>query len=94
MDDVMPPLEQIRGTDIGLQIITKNSVGWPRSDEVLSLRRLIEGIDSGKYNWLYSDNTYPEEAVYTYMINNEIDLDNCWCRIVDSRFNKIRNMQS
>ena len=44
----MPPLEKISGTSIGLQIITKNSEGWPKCD-VFSLRRLRAGFDNGLY---------------------------------------------
>ena len=86
----MPPLEQISGKDIGLQIITKNNVGWPRNVQT-NLRKLTEGIESGTYKWTYNDNSYPEETIYRCLQNKEINFDSCWYRMEDSKFNKIRN---
>ena len=89
-DDVIPPLEKISGTRIGLQIITKKSEGWPQCD-VFSLRRLRAGFDTGLYKWRYNDNSYQEEEIFNYIMNNEIEFDKCWCSIEDYKFNKIHN---
>ena len=86
----MPQLEKITGSNIGLQIITKSSVGWPQ-DTVLSLRRLREGFENDIYKWCYTDNSFLEESIFKCIINNEVDFDNCWALMEDNRFSKIRN---
>lgn len=86
----MPPLEKISGEAIGLQIITKKSEGWPK-EQTFSLHRLKVGIDNGLYKFRYRNPTYTEEEILLYILNNDIDLTNCWCTTDDTQFNKIRN---
>lgn len=45
-EDNMPPLEQINGKDVGLQIITKENVGWPK--ETMNIRHIMLAIEQGK----------------------------------------------
>ncbi|MPC22836.1 hypothetical protein E2C01_015863 [Portunus trituberculatus] len=86
----MPPLEKIQGRAIGFQIITKKSEGWPK-ETTLTLRNIKEGLDTGLYKFRYTNSTYTEQEIILYLLNNDIDLSNCWCTIEDSQFNKIRN---
>ncbi len=86
----MPPLEKMKGRAIGLQIITKKSEGWPK-DTTLTLKSIRQGIDIGLYKFRYTNPVYTEQEILLYLINNDIDLSNCWCTIDDTQFNKIRN---
>ena len=88
-EDTLPPPTQMQGTQLGVQIITKRSVGWPKGE--LKIRNIIDGIESGKYKWRYTSTAYEEEEIYNYMRNNDIDLSNCFCNIDDTQFRKIRN---
>ena len=90
-EEEMPALEDIRGKDLGLEIITKRSEGWPK--ETMNLKHLIHGIDKGKYKWLYTNTTLKEEQVMQYIKNNEINLKDCWRIVDDQQFRKIRNGQ-
>ena len=90
-EEEIPALEQLKGTEIGLQIITKKSEGWPR--EILNIRTLKKGMENGLYKWRYTNTAYSEQEIYHYICNNEISLNNCWCIIDDSQFNKIRSGQ-
>ena len=84
------PETKISGTGIGLQLITKKSIGWPR-DGQLGIHNIIERIQNNTCKWIYQDNSYNEEEVFQHLTRNTITLDNCWFTIEDSRFNKIRN---
>lgn len=86
--DEMPVLEQIKGTEIGLQIITKKSEGWPK--EHMNLASLVKRIDSGQYKWRYNSHAYSEQEVLHFIKNNEIKLDYCWCIADDIVFDKLR----
>lgn len=57
----------------------------------LSLKHLRRGIEEGKYKWLYTNDSYNEEETCKYLINNDIDLRECWRIIDDQMFRKIRN---
>ena len=87
-NEEMPELEQIKGTDIGLQIITKKSVGWPK--EHMNLANLVQRIDLGQYKWRYNSHAYSEQEVLHFIKNNEIKLDYCWCIADDIVFDKLR----
>ncbi len=52
---------------------------------------LKRGIDSGLYKYRYTNPTYTDQEILLYMINNDIELTNCWCTTDDSQFGKIRN---
>lgn len=84
----MSPLEQIKGTDIGLEIITKSSEGWPK--EQFNLRALTKGMLQGKYKWICTNKNYSEE-VFRLSINNDIELKDYWRIVEDQKFKKIRN---
>ena len=83
------PSEKIRGRGIGLQIVTKKSTGWPK--EQIYIEQIKEGIDSGKYKWIFTSTAYREEEIYTLLINNGIELNKVWTIVDDSIFRKIRN---
>ncbi|MPC70018.1 hypothetical protein E2C01_064253 [Portunus trituberculatus] len=91
--NTITPEEQeliITGTHIGLQLITKKSIGWPLDGQV-RIQNIKEGILNSTCKWSYTDNSYNDEEVYQYLIRNAITLDNCWYTTEDSRFNKMRN---
>lgn len=81
---------KISGTEIGLQLITKKSIGWPR-DGQLGIQTIKERIKNNTCKWIYTDNSYNEEEIYQYLTRNLIILDNCWYTIEDSRLNKVHN---
>ena len=81
----------LKGKDIGPAIITPISQGWP--DDNLSLRKLKEGLEKRKYKWAYTDERYEETEIYNHIINNEIDLDNCWRTTEDDNFRKLKSGQ-
>ena len=84
-----PPLEKIKGREIGLQIITKKSTGWPK--EQIYIAQIKDGIENGKYKWIFTARGYEEEDIYQYLVNNEINLHKVWITVEDSIFRKIRN---
>ena len=84
-----PPLEKIRGREIGLKIITKKSTGWPK--EQIYIEHIKGGIENGRFKWTYSTTAYEEEVIYQHQINNEIDLNKVWTIVDDSIYRKIRN---
>lgn len=85
----MPEKEQIRGKDLGLEIITKKSVGWPK--DVFNLRTLTKGILQGKYKWRCTHKSYTDEEVLRFLYNNDLDIKECWRILYDQVFKKIRN---
>lgn len=89
-EEQMPELEKIKGTDLGLIIIAKKSRGWPMGKE-LSLKEIEEGIEAGTYKWRFTAKNISEEEVWKSLINNEINLDNCFRVTDDQKYNKIRN---
>lgn len=88
--DKQPTLvHKISGTTIGLQIITTESRGWPR--EGFNVDTLIDGLQRRQYKWTYTNNELEEEEVFEKLSRNEIDLKNCWIKVHDSTFGKIRS---
>ena len=81
--------KQMSGRTIGLQIITKKSTGWPKG--TLFLKDIVEGIDNGKYKFVYTDADYEEDEVLNLINNQQIDLKSVWCIEEDQSFRKIRN---
>ena len=86
----LPPLEKISGEEIGLQLITTKKQGWPKGKS-FPLATLKRGIDSGIYKFRYRNNIYTDEEILLYMVNNDIDLTNCWCTTDETQFKKVRN---
>ncbi|MPC78905.1 hypothetical protein E2C01_073410 [Portunus trituberculatus] len=78
----MPTLEKLPGAQLGMQIITKKSEGWLK--ETFSLNYLETAIDMGKFKWRFTTTAHTEQKIYNCLINNEIDLSNCWCIIEDT----------
>lgn len=79
----------IKGTAIGLAIITSKATGWP--EEHLSLKKLTQGLESKKYKWAYTDNSYDEDTVYQYITTDKIDLHGCWKVTEEDNFRKFRS---
>ena len=71
-----PPLEKIRGREIGLQIITKKSTGWPK--EQIYIEQIKDGIENGKYKWTFTAADYEDEEIHQLLVNNEIELHKVW----------------
>lgn len=90
-EDEMPDLEQIKGNDLGLEVIKKKkSEGWPK--DTITVRRIItKGIEEGKYKWLYTAKACKEEEIYNCLTDNDINLEGCWRFVEDQIFRKIRN---
>ena len=84
----MPALEQIKGTELGLQIITKKSNGWPKTQ--MNLTHLRHGLDSGLYKWRHTSHAYSDQEVFHFIKNNEVNLDYCWCIAEDIVFDKLQ----
>ncbi|ORD93408.1 hypothetical protein ECANGB1_2305 [Enterospora canceri] len=89
VQDSPPTPTQIKGSQLGLQIITRKSEGWPKHE--LNVQHIKFGIDTGLYKWRYTCAAYEEQELYIYITNNEVDLVNCFCITDDSQFKKIRN---
>ena len=83
------PPAKITGKAIGLRIITKKSIGWPR--DTLYHKQILEGIREGKYKYIYTSSAYSEEEIYDLLKNNDINLKDVWVNEDDSSFKKIRN---
>lgn len=77
------------GKKIGLQIITRESRGWPENG--FDMDELIDGLQRRDYKWTYTSNELEEEEVFQKINRNEIDLKNCWTIVQDSTYNKIRS---
>ena len=88
-EDDMPELEQIKGKDVGIEIITKSSSGWP--SETIGVRYIFKAIESGKFKWTYSNSAFSEENIMNYLKSNEINLKDCFRMVDDQVFRKIRN---
>ncbi|MPC43286.1 hypothetical protein E2C01_036929 [Portunus trituberculatus] len=80
---------KISGKGIGLQIITKKSIGWPKG--TLDHKQIIEGIKVEKYKFIFTSTAYDEEEIYHLLKNDLIDLTEAWVAEDDSIFRKIRN---
>lgn len=74
---------------MGMEIVIKKSEGWLR--DTMNLRHLIQGIDDGKYKWLYTNVRYNEEETWRLLNNNGIRLKECWRITEDEMFRKIRS---
>ncbi|MPC56774.1 hypothetical protein E2C01_050739 [Portunus trituberculatus] len=85
----MPVLEKISGTQLGIPIITKKSEGWLK--DTFSLNYLKSAIDKSRFKWRFNNTVYNEKEIYVHLINNGIDLANCWCIMDDALFNKIQS---
>lgn len=84
----MPDLEKLRGKEVGLNIITKKSIGWPSN---INLANITEGINTGKYKWTYEDEGYDEDEILRGLKNDEIEFKGCWKTMEDTQFKKVRN---
>ena len=78
---------RMKGKDLGLIIHTSKSTGWPQS---LAKQELIQGIEQKKYKVTYSENLVEKEEILDLIINDDIDLKECWKVTDDSTFKKIR----
>ena len=63
---------KIKGTDTGLQIVTKKSTGWPEGN--IYQETIMHGIKQGKYKYFYSSQDYTAAEIYKMLKNNEINL--------------------
>lgn len=84
----IPELEQVPAEALGLQIMTRKSLGWPSN---MKLVDIIEGIENKIFKWTHTKVDIPDEVLYKMLKNNEICLDNCFFGIEDSHFRKMRN---
>ena len=87
-NETMPEIEKIMGTDIGLEIITMKSVGWPT--RTFSREMLVAGLKKGTYKFRYTNKAYTEDQIFNFIKNDEVDPRNCWKTAEDSLFKKIR----
>lgn len=84
----MPELEQIPAEALGLQIMTRKSLGWPTN---MKLEDIIEGIEHKIFKWTHTKADIPDDILLKMLINNEISLDNCLYGIEDANFRKLKN---
>ena len=85
----IPQLEQINGAELGLNIVTSESEGWPKT--TLTAKHITKGLLQCKYKWIYTNNKYSEGELLRLLNNNEINLNNCFRTVEDQIFRKIRN---
>lgn len=84
-----PSNKELDGKDLGLEIFSKQSEGFPQ--ENFSLKALTKGMLKGTYKWTYSNGRYTEDEILKHLNNNEISLRDCWRIVEDQKFKKIRN---
>ena len=89
VEEEMPELEKISGKEIGLQIITKQSEGWPR--ETINITHVLNALERNHYKYIYTDQTYTDEKILRLLKNNEINMEQCWKVMDDQTFRKVRN---
>lgn len=86
------PVQQIskklHSRDIQLEIITRESNGWP---ENINLSQLTLGIENETYKYTYNEDMLNPEDVIDLLRKGEIILENCWRTVEDSTFRKIRS---
>ena len=86
------PVQQIskklHSRDIQLEIITRESNGWP---ENINLSQLTLGIENETYKYTYNEDMLNPEDVKDLLRKGEIILENCWRTVEDSIFRKIRS---
>ncbi|KAK3880984.1 hypothetical protein Pcinc_014533 [Petrolisthes cinctipes] len=80
---------KISGAKMGLQIITTESRGWPKSE--FDIDGLVDGLQRRHYSWTYTSKEMEEDEVFQKLFRNEIDLQNCWTKVQDSILSKIRS---
>ena len=80
---------KIKATEIGLQIHTSTNTGWPK--DILTRKKLIEGIEDKKYKITFTTTTLDSNRVLQAIEQDEIDLDQCWQMLEDSQFRKLRS---
>ncbi|MPC68959.1 hypothetical protein E2C01_063172 [Portunus trituberculatus] len=85
-----PPKEKIKikANDIGLQIHTSKSTGWPK--ENLTKKKLIQGIEERKYKIIFTTQNMNATQILEAIENEELELEQCWTITDDSNFRKIR----
>ena len=80
--------EKINGQEIGLAIIAPRSTGFP--EHTLTRIGLKDGLEKGKYKWVYTDNSYDETFIYDNIIHDRINLQGCWKETDDTKYKKLR----
>lgn len=86
MEEEILPKE---ASDIGLTIYTPKERGWPQ--ERFTFEELINGINSNKYKYIYTDSRYTEEEVLNMIKHDRIMLKHCWTIAENDNFRKIRS---
>ena len=82
-------LTKIKGTEVGLQILTAKSTGWP---EVPPRKQsLVKGIEEKSIKWTYTDPTFKEKEVWEKFVFGMIDLTDCLYMIDDDMFRKVKS---
>lgn len=78
-----------KAKDIGLQIHTSNSTGWPK--ETLTRKKLMEGIEERKYKIIFTAQNMDANKILQAIENDDIDLEQCWTITEDTQFRKLRS---
>lgn len=82
-------METLKGAEIGLQIHTSKSVGWPKS--TLTLKQITKNLREGKYKFTYKYNRIKEEDIMKMITKNCIEItQDCFSIVDDGTFRKIR----
>ncbi len=82
--------KQLDCNDIELEIISKESNGWPDN---IQLSHLVTGIEDGTYKFAYNEPTIEAHEVLDLIENGEITMHDCFIILEDSIFRKIRSGQ-
>lgn len=77
----------IKGGEIGLNIYTTKSEGWPKT--TLTKKNLLRGIEENKYKYTYTNEMMEDEEIMNLIKSNEIDLTDCFDILEDTMFSKI-----
>ncbi len=75
--------------EIGLQVFTPESRGWPRKN--FTLEELVRGFNNQTYKYTYTDSKYTEEQVMDMIRNGDITMHTCWNIVGSDAFRKIRS---
>ena len=81
-------LTKTKGTDVGLQIITAKSMGWPEIP--LKKQSLVGGIEDKTIKWTYTDPTYTEKDIEEKIVFGTVDLTDCFYLMDDDLFRKVK----
>lgn len=80
--------KKVKGTDMGLTLITPRSIGWPKE---LDEQQILKGIQENKYKFTYTDDKIDDTELLILIEGGAIDFTNCFTMAEDSIFSKIRS---